>query len=390
MGPKKKTVTVTEALTRNLAPLLEMKVNQDGIPTALEPEDILSFLHEMEQYNAQRTDVMERALILLCMSGDVRDYLAQYESLLTINHTENDEVQEWELLSYDRWDPNKKTERQKCLDWDETIADALRKEFGLVRHGNESFKEALERKLMKTFEPTGNGPKHDFSVLAVQVAAVVKSAMQKSMEELTEEEQKHVSKCLREMFVNHPLMRAKLKNLPKDSFPEHPGKLLMKLGEMGKQFWDGSALFADYALLLKPVQDALEDKDRQIKYWRDKAVDKAVKKDQPKDKATNDHEAGPSGHDKDKKPAHEWREGRKINPSIKCHNCGETGHIASNCTGKRTPRQGTMPPPPPRTTATTAASSVSAVSGGSSVDTSNLSPESRGMVENVARSLARK
>ena len=390
MGPKKKTVTVTEALTRNLAPLLEMKVNQDGIPTALEPEDILSFLHEMEQYNAQRTDVMERALILLCMSGDVRDYLAQYESLLTINHTENDEVQEWELLSYDRWDPNKKTERQKCLDWDETIADALRKEFGLVRHGNESFKEALERKLMKTFEPTRNGPKHDFSVLAVQVAAVVKSAMQKSMEELTEEEQKHVSKCLREMFVNHPLMRAKLKNLPKDSFPEHPGKLLMKLGEMGKQFWDGSALFADYALLLKPVQDALEDKDRQIKYWRDKAVDKAVKKDQPKDKATNDHEAGPSGHDKDKKPAHEWREGRKINPSIKCHNCGETGHIASNCTGKRTPRQGTMPPPPPRTTATTAASSVSAVSGGSSVDTSNLSPESRGMVENVARSLARK
>ena len=386
MGPKKKTVTVTEALTRNLAPLLEMKVNQDGIPTALEPEDILSFLHEMEQYNAQRTDVMERALILLCMSGDVRDYLAQYESLLTINHTENDEVQEWELLSYDRWDPNKKTERQKCLDWDETIADALRKEFGLVRHGNESFKEALERKLMKTFEPTGNGPKHDFSVLAVQVAAVVKSAMQKSMEELTEEEQKHVSKCLREMFVNHPLMRAKLKNLPKDSFPEHPGKLLMKLGEMGKQFWDGSALFADYALLLKPVQDALEEKDRQIKYWRDKAV----KKDQPKDKATNDHEAGPSGHDKDKKPAHEWREGRKINPSIKCHNCGETGHIASNCTGKRTPRQGTMPPPPPRTTATTAASSVSAVSGGSSVDTSNLSPESRGMVENVARSLARK
>ena len=242
MGPKKKTVTVTEALERNLAPLLEMKVNQDGIPTALEPEDILSFLHEMEQYNAQRTDVMERALILLCMSGDVRDYLAQYESLLTINHTENDEVQEWELLSYDRWDPNKKTERQKCLDWDETIADALRKEFGLVRHGNESFKEALERKLMKTFEPTGNGPKHDFSVLAVQVAAVVKSAMQKSMEELTEEEQKHVSKCLREMFVNHPLMRAKLKNLPKDSFPEHPGKLLMKLGEMGKQFWDGSAL----------------------------------------------------------------------------------------------------------------------------------------------------
>ena len=87
MGPKK-TVTVTEALTRNLAPLLEMKVNQDGIPTALEPGGILSFLHEMEQYNAQRTDVMERALILSCMSGDVRNYLAQYESLMTVNHTE--------------------------------------------------------------------------------------------------------------------------------------------------------------------------------------------------------------------------------------------------------------------------------------------------------------
>ncbi len=44
--------------------------------------------------------------------------------------------------------------RQKCLDWDETIADALRKEFGgfgLVRHGNESLKESLERKLMKAF-----------------------------------------------------------------------------------------------------------------------------------------------------------------------------------------------------------------------------------------------
>jgi hypothetical protein len=205
--------------------------------------------------------------------------------------------------------------------------------------------------------------------------------MQKSMEELTEEEQKHVSKCLREMLVNHPLMKAKLKNLPKDSFPEHPGKLLMKLGEMGKQFWDGSALFADYALLLKPVQDALEEKDRQIKYWKDKAG----KKDQPNDKTTNDHEAGPSGHDKDKR-----REGRKINPSIKCHNCGEKGHIASNCTGKRTPQQGTMQPPPPRTPATTAASSVSAVSGGSTVDISNLSPESRGMVANVARSLSRK
>jgi hypothetical protein len=358
-----------------------MKVNQDGIPTALEPGDILSFLHEMEQYNAQRTDVMERALILSCMSGDVRNYLAQYESLMTVNHTENDEEQEWELLSYDRWDPNKKTERQKCLDWDETIADALRKEFGLVQHGSESFKEALERKLMEAFKPTKNGPKHDFSVLAVQVAAVVKSAMQKSMEELTEEEQKHVSKCLREMLVNHPLMKAKLKNLPKDSFPEHPGKLLMKLGEMGKQFWDGSALFADYALLLKPVQDALEEKDRQIKYWKDKAG----KKDQPNDKTTNDHEAGPSGHDKDKR-----REGRKINPSIKCHNCGEKGHIASNCTGKRTPQQGTMQPPPPRTPATTAASSVSAVSGGSTVDISNLSPESRGTVANVARSLSRK
>ena len=52
MGPKR-TVTVTEALTRNLAPLLEMKVNQDGIPTALEPGDILSFLHEMEQHSVR-------------------------------------------------------------------------------------------------------------------------------------------------------------------------------------------------------------------------------------------------------------------------------------------------------------------------------------------------
>ena len=102
-------------------------------------------------------------------------------------------MQEWELLSYDRWDPNKKTERRKCLDWDETISDALRKEFGLVRHGSESLKEALDRKLMHAFMPTRNGPKHDFSVLAVQVSAVVKSAMQKSMDELTEEEQKHVS-----------------------------------------------------------------------------------------------------------------------------------------------------------------------------------------------------
>ena len=36
MGPKK-TVTVQEAISRNLAPFLEMRVNADGIPTALEP-----------------------------------------------------------------------------------------------------------------------------------------------------------------------------------------------------------------------------------------------------------------------------------------------------------------------------------------------------------------
>ena len=114
MGPNK-TVTVTEALTRNLAPLLEMKVNQDGIPTALEPGDILSFLHEMEQYNAQRTDVMERALILSCMSGDVRNYLAQYENLRMASYTENEEEQKGALLSYDRWDTNRKEERQTCL-----------------------------------------------------------------------------------------------------------------------------------------------------------------------------------------------------------------------------------------------------------------------------------
>ena len=139
MGPKK-TVTVQEAISRNLAPFLEMRVKADGIPTALEPDDIVAFLHETEQYNAQRTDVMDRALILSCMSGDVRNYLAQYENLLLVSYTEDEQEHECELLSYDRWDPNKKAERQKCLDWDERIADALRKEFGLSRHGNESFK----------------------------------------------------------------------------------------------------------------------------------------------------------------------------------------------------------------------------------------------------------
>ena len=386
MGPKK-TVTVQEAISRNLAPFLEMRVNADGIPTALEPDDIVAFLHETEQYNAQRTDVMDRALILSCMSGDVRNYLAQYENLRLVSYTEDEQEHECELLSYDRWDPNKKAERQKCLDWDERIADALRKEFGLSRHGNESFKETLDRKLKTTFKPTSNGPKHDFAVLAVQVAAVVKSAMQKSMEELTEDEQKHVTRCLREMLVNHPLMQAKLKNMPKDSLPEHPSKLLMKLGEAGKQFWEGSALFADYLPLIKSVQDALDDKERQIKYWKDRAIDKAGKKD----KATDDHEAGPSGHDSDnKRPQHEWRDGRRTTPGIKCHSCGGTDHIKRNCPGKQSPRQGTMQPPPTRTMATTPASSVSAVSGGSAVDISNLSPESRGMVESVARSLSRK
>ena len=47
-------------------------------------------------------------------------------------------------VTMSRWDPNKKAERQKCLDWDEKIADALRKEFGLARHGSESLKEALD------------------------------------------------------------------------------------------------------------------------------------------------------------------------------------------------------------------------------------------------------
>ena len=41
MGPKK-TVTVQEAISRNLAPFLEMRVNADGIPTALEPDDIVN------------------------------------------------------------------------------------------------------------------------------------------------------------------------------------------------------------------------------------------------------------------------------------------------------------------------------------------------------------
>jgi len=145
MGPKK-TVTVQDAIARNLAPFLEMKLNADGIPTALEPDAIVAFLHEMEQYNAQRTDVMEQALILPCMSGDVRAYLGQYENLLLVSYTDSEDEQEieCELLSYDRWDPNKKAERQKCLDWDERIADALRKEFGLSRHGTESFNEMLD------------------------------------------------------------------------------------------------------------------------------------------------------------------------------------------------------------------------------------------------------
>jgi hypothetical protein len=95
----------------------------------------------MEQYNAQRTDVMERALILLCMSGDVRNYLAQYEKLRMASYTENEEEQKGALLSYDRWDTNRKEERQTCLNWDERIADALRKEFGLVQLGDESCKE---------------------------------------------------------------------------------------------------------------------------------------------------------------------------------------------------------------------------------------------------------
>ena len=127
MGPKK-TVTVQEAISRNLAPFLEMRVNADGIPTALEPDDIVAFLHETEQYNAQRTDVMDRALILSCMSGDVRNYLAQYENLRLVSYTEDEQEHECELLSYDRWDPNKKAERQKCLDWDERIADALHRQ----------------------------------------------------------------------------------------------------------------------------------------------------------------------------------------------------------------------------------------------------------------------
>jgi len=195
MGPKKSTVTVTEALTRNLAPLLEMKANADGIPTGLGPDEILAFLHEMEQYNAQRTDVMERALVLSCMSADVRNYLKQYESLLTVSWGEEGEEQECDLLSYDRWDPNNKKERQKCLDGDGEIADALRKEFGLVQHGSESFNEALQRKVLVDFKPTASGPKHDFSVLGVQVAAVVKSAMQKSMEELSNRRQRRHLQC---------------------------------------------------------------------------------------------------------------------------------------------------------------------------------------------------
>ena len=273
MGPKKGATTVTEALQRNLAPLLEMKVNQDGIPTALGTEDILSFLHEIEQYNAQRTDVMERALILLCMSADVRNYLAQYESLLTVNHTENDEVQEWELLSNDRWDTNRKEERQTCLDWDERIADALRKEFGWVQR-DESCKE----------------PRKEFGR---------RGASDHSM---------HCDALMR--FCN-------------------------------------ALKVTGFAVDVASIKDLSEEEAKQLYDWMAKGLAKSDGSSQ-------------------------WN------------------GIKKNCTGKRAPRQGTMPPPPPRTTATTAASSVSAVSGGSTVDTSNLSPESRGTVENVARSLARK
>ena len=247
-------------------------MNQDGVPTALEPEDILSFLHEMEQYNAQRTDVMERALILLCMSGDVRDYLAQYESLGIVNHTENDVVQEWELLSYDRWDPNRKEERQTCLNWDERIADALRKEFGLVQLGDESCKE----------------PRKEFGR---------RGASDHSM---------HCDALMR--FCN-------------------------------------ALKVTGFAVDVASIKDLSEEEAKQLYDWMAKGL------------------AKPNGN---------WN------------------GIKKNCPGNQSPRQGTIPPPPPRTTATTAVSSVSAVSGGSAVDISNLSPQSRGMVESVAQSLARK
>jgi hypothetical protein len=271
MGPKKG-VTVTEALTRNLAPLLEMKVNQDGIPTALEPGDILSFLHEMEQYNAQRTDVMERALILSCMSGDVRNYLAQYENLRMASYTENEEEQKGALLSYDRWDTNRKEERQTCLNWDERIADALRKEFGLVQLGDESCKE----------------PRKEFGRRGAS---------------------DHSTHC-------DALMR-----------------------------FCNALKVTGFAVDVASIKDLSEEEAKQLYDWMAKGL------------------AKPNGN---------WN------------------GIKKNCPGKQSPRQGTIPPPPPRTTATTAVSSVSAVSGGSAVDISNLSPQSRGMVESVARSLARK
>jgi hypothetical protein len=269
MGPKNR-VTVTEALTRNLAPLLEMKVNQDGIPTALEPGGILSFLHEMEQYNAQRTDVMERALILSCMSGDVRNYLAQYENLRMASYTENEEEQRGALLSYDRWDPNRKEERQTCLNWDERIADALSKEFGLVQLGDASCKE----------------PRKEFGRAS-----------------------DHSTHC-------DALMR-----------------------------FCNALKVTGFAVDVASIKDLSEEEAKQLYDWMAKGL------------------AKPNGN---------WN------------------GIKKNCPGKQSPRQGTIPPPPPRTTATTAVSSVSAVSGGSAVDISNLSPESRGMVANVARSLSRK
>jgi hypothetical protein len=169
--------------------------------------------------------------------------------------------------------------------------------------------------------------------------------------------------------------------IPKALLPEHPGRLLKELGEQGKRFWEGSTLFMDYALLFKPVQDALAEKDKQIQYWKDRAS----KKDRPERPANEEEaKAGPS-ETTDKGRNQEKR--HMTTPGIKCFTCGERGHIGANLncpTKRRSTQQGHEQP------AATAAPSVSAVSGGTWVDTSRLSPSSREMVVAFAENRAKK
>jgi hypothetical protein len=74
---------------------------------------------------------------------------------------EEGEEQQLDLLSYDRWDPNKKADRQKCLDWDGKTADAPCEEFGLVlllvaQHGSEALRsgQVNDAEVLANFKPT--------------------------------------------------------------------------------------------------------------------------------------------------------------------------------------------------------------------------------------------